>query len=251
MNKLTQKTTDIPVAFSCSSGFIFACRFVIGQMPTQEARRSALPKASISLPISTNNMAAPMRSMPSKVCNNTSQLRSLSNPAGRIVRCAVRFLRYVLQMSNRTLKSNHLSEPVKMPSWRKSGSHCASIYWSRSSNSSQRFRSACSRQYGYCSSICLKNVISWHCCEAIHLLVNTNMITNQLCFDRKVNGTAVTIIHQMKSQFLQCPSPVSQQKIGSSGKYALAGWTNHCLGYNCIPFHWNSHLFSWIITINL
>ena len=131
MNKLTQKTTDIPVAFSCSSGFMFACRFVIGQMPTQEARRSALPKASISLPISTNNMAAPMRSMPSKVCNNTSQLRSLSNPvskcwSNRAMRCSVSSI-CSSNGSNNISASRRFSARQKMRSKPRSGLPCRSM----------------------------------------------------------------------------------------------------------------------------
>ncbi len=48
-----------------------------GQMPTQEARRSALAKTSISAPISTSSNAAPMRSTPGRVCNNASTAADL------------------------------------------------------------------------------------------------------------------------------------------------------------------------------
>ncbi|HBV20949.1 MAG TPA: IS4 family transposase, partial [Nitrosomonas sp.] len=41
------------------------------------------------------------------------------------------------------------------------------------------------------TSTYLKNVISWHCYQAIHLLIDANMITSQRCFEKKVNGTAV------------------------------------------------------------
>ena len=54
-----------------------------GQTPTQEARRSGLPKTSMSAPISTSSMAAPMRSTPGKVCSSARVLRSLSSPLRR------------------------------------------------------------------------------------------------------------------------------------------------------------------------
>ena len=39
-------------------------------MPTQEARRWALPNTLMSEPISTTSMAAPIRSIPGKVCKS-------------------------------------------------------------------------------------------------------------------------------------------------------------------------------------
>jgi hypothetical protein len=33
--------------------------------------------------------------------------------------------------------------------------------------------------------------VAWFCCAVIHLIITTNMITSQPCFERKVNGTAV------------------------------------------------------------
>jgi len=52
-----------------------------GQMPTHEANLSALPKAVISVPISTSNMAAPMMSMPGRVQSSCSTGRSSSKPS--------------------------------------------------------------------------------------------------------------------------------------------------------------------------
>ena len=41
-----------------------------GHMPTQEANLCALPNTLMSEPISTSSMAAPIRSIPGKVCNS-------------------------------------------------------------------------------------------------------------------------------------------------------------------------------------
>ena len=55
MCELAQQATDMEIALTDAPGFVLASRFVIaGQMPTQDARRSALPKASMSEPISTS-----------------------------------------------------------------------------------------------------------------------------------------------------------------------------------------------------
>ncbi|MCB1986375.1 MAG: transposase [Burkholderiales bacterium] len=40
-------------------------------------------------------------------------------------------------------------------------------------------------------SICLKNTTSWHCCEAIRLLIATCQIISQHYFEKKVNGITV------------------------------------------------------------
>ena len=52
-----------------------------GQTPTHEAKRSALPKSSISAPISTSSIAAPIWSMPGIVCISASVSRSDSSPS--------------------------------------------------------------------------------------------------------------------------------------------------------------------------
>ncbi|WP_292989564.1 IS4 family transposase, partial [Nitrosomonas sp.] len=48
------------------------------------------------------------------------------------------------------------------------------------------------------TSTYLKNVISWHCYQAIHLLIGANMITSQPYFERKVSGTAVILESKLK-----------------------------------------------------
>ena len=73
-------------------GFHFpADSLLLGRMPTQEAIRSALPKAFLSPPISTLRMAVLMNSALDKVCSKASAMCALALLQARVEACDTRF----------------------------------------------------------------------------------------------------------------------------------------------------------------